>query len=179
MNTDPLKLVRTAVARYLAIDCDAVDASHSLESDLGLAPLAVVLVALRLEQDERLAFPIARLEGVRTVAELAAVARAWLSADGRRPQPSKLDVQQNRLRTAATLTVALAVVVAGAVPRNAAAQSGPPQIPEQAFAACESKVEGDSCSIDFRGRELKGTCIKAPSGSRLVCRPNGMPSPPQ
>lgn len=78
-----------------------------------------------------------------------------------------------------TPSLAVAVVVACAAPRNAVAQSGPPPIPEEAFAACEAKAAGDACSVKIFDRELKGTCIKEPSGARLVCLPDDLPPPPR
>ena len=72
----------------------------------------------------------------------------------------------------------LAVIVTCTTPRTAVAQSGPPPIPQEAYTACESKAESDPCSVHFGDRELKGTCVKEPSGSRLVCFPKDLPPPP-
>jgi len=55
---------------------------------------------------------------------------------------------------------------------------GPPPIPAEAYAACESKSAGEACSLQFRDLKIEGTCAQAPSGDRLACRPNHMPSPP-
>jgi hypothetical protein len=98
--------------------------------------------------------------------------------DGR-ARANDLGVRRNGWRAAAAVFGAFAAVALSTAPRKALAQSGPPRIPDEAFAACESKVEGDACTVQLRERELKGTCVKEPSGSRLACRPDDMPPPPR
>jgi hypothetical protein len=73
---------------------------------------------------------------------------------------------------------AFAVLATCTTPRIAVAQSGPPPIPQEAYTACESKAESDACTVHFGDRELEGSCVKEPSGSRLVCLPKDLPSPP-
>ena len=82
-------------------------------------------------------------------------------------------------RASFTLAGAAAVILSYSEPRIATAQSGPPSIPQEAYASCESKSDGDACSVRFRDMEIKGTCTKEPSGSKLFCRPNEMPPPPR
>jgi hypothetical protein len=54
---------------------------------------------------------------------------------------------------------------------------GPPPLPPEAYAACDSKSEGDGCSVKIFDREITGTCAKETEG-RLFCRPDHMPGPP-
>ena len=54
---------------------------------------------------------------------------------------------------------------------------GPPQ---EAFAACDGKSEGDSCSVETPRGTLEGTCGRPPRGEdeRLVCMPPRGEGPP-
>lgn len=48
------------------------------------------------------------------------------------------------------------------------------QPPVEAFAACESKVESDSCEvITPRGDTINGVCQLPPNQSEMVCVPEG------
>jgi hypothetical protein len=49
--------------------------------------------------------------------------------------------------------------------------------PPEAFAACDSKADGDVCSVTFHDSAHAGTC-HAPEGKRLACLPNDMPHHP-
>ncbi len=71
------ELVRHVVAAHLEVDACDVRAAHELERDLGITRLGLVLIALDLEDLERVNLPFERLADVRTVADLArVVARA-------------------------------------------------------------------------------------------------------
>ena len=72
-----LEIVRFALALHLRIDPEEIALEDRLEADLGLDPLDLVLVALRLEEIEEGEFPVARLEMVATVGDLVAVVRGW------------------------------------------------------------------------------------------------------
>ena len=75
--------------------------------------------------------------------------------------------------TAAILGLASSLALADEPP------PGPPrEPPPEAFAACESKSEGDACAVSLRDREIHGTCETERSGKRLFCRPDGPPPPP-
>ncbi len=74
--------------------------------------------------------------------------------------------------------VVAACIALASVQYVAAAENGPPPLPEEAFAACQSKTEGEACSVQLKDHELKGTCSKHPSDARLFCRPSGHPKPP-
>jgi acyl carrier protein len=72
-----LEIVRFALALHLSVDPHDIGLGDRLEADLGLDPLDLVLVALRLEEIEEGEFPVARLETVATVADLVGIVRAW------------------------------------------------------------------------------------------------------
>lgn len=72
-------LVRRAIAAHLEIALDEIEAEQSLEGDLGLDPLDLVLIALRLEEDVGVEFPVALLETVKTVGDLEGLVRSWLA----------------------------------------------------------------------------------------------------
>jgi acyl carrier protein len=75
------EIVRFALALHLGVDSEELELHHRLEADLGLDPLDLVLVALRLEEIEDAEFPVARLEMVHTVGDLVDVVRDWASPD--------------------------------------------------------------------------------------------------
>lgn len=77
MRTDELEIVCFALALHLDIDPFAVSESLLLDEELGLDPLDLVLVVLRLEELGDGEFPVADLEGIRTVGDLAKVVRSW------------------------------------------------------------------------------------------------------
>ena len=87
--------------------------------------------------------------------------------------------RRNPKYTLVSLSLVSALAGVALEPRSAVAQSGPPPIPQEAYAACDSKAAGDACSVRFAGQDLKGTCTTEPSGSRLVCLPNDRPPPPR
>jgi acyl carrier protein len=87
-------LVRQVVARHLAVaPCEIAPMQH-LERDLGLDPLDLVLIALRLEDIEQIEFPMSRLEGAETVGDLTRILRAVRASEPavpviRRASPSR------------------------------------------------------------------------------------------
>ncbi|MBS2011663.1 MAG: hypothetical protein JST00_02020 [Deltaproteobacteria bacterium] len=72
-------LVRRAIAAHLEMAQDEIEAQQSLEDDLGLDPLDLVLITLRLEEDVGVEFPVALLETVKTVGDLEDLVRSWLA----------------------------------------------------------------------------------------------------
>ena len=78
-----LEVVRSALALHLSVDPTAIELEHRLEADLGLDPLDLVLVVLRLEEIEGAEFPVADLETVTTVADLVSVVREWSNGGDR------------------------------------------------------------------------------------------------
>jgi hypothetical protein len=54
----------------------------------------------------------------------------------------------------------------------------PPKPPQEAIDACESKAEGDTCSIESAGEAKEGTCKKGPDGDVLACAPPNRPAGP-
>lgn len=75
--------------------------------------------------------------------------------------------------------VALVVSAAWAQPQPPDRDRGgrPPTPPQEAFAACANQQTGASCSVNFQGRTITGTCAAFTDG-RVFCRPEGMPPPP-
>ena len=73
---------------------------------------------------------------------------------------------------ASAATVSLVALV------QRARADGPPPLPPEAYAACESKSEGEACTVQLRDREIHGTCAPDREGKRLFCRPSDMPPPP-
>ena len=69
--------IRNAVAAHLDIEPSQLEPSHDLRKDLGLDPLDLVLVVLRLEDDADVEFPVAELEHVDTLDDLARLVRRW------------------------------------------------------------------------------------------------------
>jgi acyl carrier protein len=64
-------IVRAMLAEHLESDVTAIHLDHDLADDLGLTPLAVVLVVLDLEDLEDVFLPYDQLVQVKTVADLA------------------------------------------------------------------------------------------------------------
>jgi acyl carrier protein len=87
-----LEVVRFALALHLSVDPERIEPEHSLEADLGLDPLDLVLVVLRLEEVEDAEFPVADLATVTTVADLVNLVRGWSSLDrcATLPPPSRV-----------------------------------------------------------------------------------------
>lgn len=77
MRTDELEIVCFALALHLEIDPMSISEDMQLDEELGLDPLDLVLVVLRLEELGDAEFPIAALEGIRTVGDLVSVVRSW------------------------------------------------------------------------------------------------------
>ncbi|MBX3228531.1 MAG: hypothetical protein KIT84_07755 [Labilithrix sp.] len=77
MKNDAMELVVFALALHLQIDPDEVHEAQRLDEDLGLDPLDLVLVVLRLEEIGEGEFPVGDLEGIATVRDLARVVHAW------------------------------------------------------------------------------------------------------
>ncbi len=51
--------------------------------------------------------------------------------------------------------------------------------PPEAFTACASAKEGDTCSVQFGDKTLDGKCVASrDDSSKLFCMPNDMPPPP-
>jgi acyl carrier protein len=107
-----LEVVRFALALHLSVDPDRIEPDHRLEADLGLEPLDLVLVVLRLEEIEEAEFPVADLESVTTVADLVAVVRGWSSL-GREtlPPPSRLPAVRHPCGMQAIKAIPAAAVV--------------------------------------------------------------------
>jgi acyl carrier protein len=87
------EIVRFALALHLKAQPSHIELHHRLEQDLGLDPLDLVLVVLRLEEIEEAEFPVADLETVMTVGDLVAVVRSWASPDrsASLPPPPRTD----------------------------------------------------------------------------------------
>ena len=66
-------LVRALLAERLRLDVADISLTADLFRDLGLAPLDLVLVALRVEDALRVRCALSKLERVRTVGELVAM----------------------------------------------------------------------------------------------------------
>jgi len=77
MRTDEMELVCFALALHLEVDPSEIREEQRLEEDLGLDPLDLVLVVLRLEELGEGEFPVGDLEGITTVHDLASVVRIW------------------------------------------------------------------------------------------------------
>ena len=84
MNDHSFEIVRFALALHLEIVPAAIVESDSLTEDLGLDPLDLVLIVLRLEELAEAEFPVASLEHAHTVADLVALVREW-ARDSQRP----------------------------------------------------------------------------------------------
>ena len=76
MTQSPEEIVRTVIARHLQVAPATIARRTHLQRDLELDPLDLVLIALRIEGIKGVEFPIARLEGARTVADLIDVVRS-------------------------------------------------------------------------------------------------------
>jgi hypothetical protein len=85
-----------------------------------------------------------------------------------------------RLHTvlAAASTCALVAITSALALADEPPPGPPREPPPEAFSACESKVEGDACTVSLRDRELHGVCATERDGKRLFCRPEGPPPPP-
>jgi len=77
MRSDEMEIVCFALALHLEVDPNEILETQHLEDDLGLDPLDLVLVVLRLEELGEGEFPVGDLETVFTVKDLADVVRVW------------------------------------------------------------------------------------------------------
>lgn len=96
MNITPMSIVRRALARHLSVPVHGVTPSDDLERDLGLKPLDLAIITLRLEADAGAwsEFPMARLEGVQSVAQLAEVVAGWIAEDAvARPRTADIHIR--------------------------------------------------------------------------------------
>ncbi|MBX7115084.1 MAG: acyl carrier protein [Myxococcaceae bacterium] len=84
-----IDIVREAVAVHLEVDVHSIHGEQNLRRDLGLTALALVMIALDLEDLELLSIPFEPLNNVDTVADLAKlVSRARADAAGVHPMLS-------------------------------------------------------------------------------------------
>jgi acyl carrier protein len=82
-------LVRAALALHLDVEPEIITPDMRLDEDLGLDPLDLVLVVLRLEEVAEAELPIGELEGVATVGELTAIVVQWTRARDTQPPPMR------------------------------------------------------------------------------------------
>ena len=82
-----------------------------------------------------------------------------------------------RAAAAGALLILAGAAMADEPPRGAPPPP-PPPLPNEAYAACDGKSDGDACTVGFRGNKLDGTCAAA-NDKRLFCRPPNLPPPPQ
>jgi acyl carrier protein len=102
------EIVRFALALHLSVDPDEIAMSDRLEAELGLDPLDLVLVALRLEEIEEGEFPVAQLESVATVADLVGIVRAWSTMSaGTEERETLLPPEAPRARTKSGMRAAV------------------------------------------------------------------------
>jgi acyl carrier protein len=91
------EMVCDVVARHLDVDRRAIDLRKTVDRDLELDPLDLVLIAIRIEELADLEFPIARLESVHTIEDLTKIARAAYAS---RFQLGSSPLSQTRRRSA-------------------------------------------------------------------------------
>jgi acyl carrier protein len=72
----PDEIVRTVIALHMQVSPATITYRSHLQRDLELDPLDLVLIALRIEDIKAVEFPIARLEGAQTVADLTKIVRS-------------------------------------------------------------------------------------------------------
>ncbi len=72
-----LNLVEAAIARHMGRNGTTVHAAQRLDEDLGLDPLDLILIVIRLEDQAGVEFPVGSLDQVRTVRDLADAIRLW------------------------------------------------------------------------------------------------------
>jgi acyl carrier protein len=71
-------MVRAALASQLEVPADSLCEAQELERDLGLAPLDLVMVILRVEEAVGVEFPLALLDEAKTVGDVFTLVRSWL-----------------------------------------------------------------------------------------------------
>jgi acyl carrier protein len=94
------ELVRQIVARHLGRIAIDIELTQHVERDLGMDPLDLVLIGLRLEDVASAAFPFERLEGVETVGDLIEVARGIRDGEPILPHVSRRSAPRVLRRTA-------------------------------------------------------------------------------
>lgn len=70
--------VRIALALHVDRDPESIRPDMWLERDLGLDPLDLVLIVLRLEEVAAVELPVVEFDTIRTVADLDELVRRWL-----------------------------------------------------------------------------------------------------
>lgn len=83
MKSPSQAIVHELLATHLGIESEAIENGQHLDRDLGLDPLDLVLLAMRLEDlgPDRGDFPIEQLDPAMTVRQLAAVFQRWSRVD--------------------------------------------------------------------------------------------------
>ncbi len=81
--------VRAALALHLGCEPDAIRSEARLAEDLGLDPLDLVLVVLRLEEIAGSELPLDELEGVATVGQMVHLVRTWYRGRDTDPPSSR------------------------------------------------------------------------------------------
>jgi acyl carrier protein len=92
-------LIHHLVATQLRIDEPSIHDADTF-AELGLSPLDLVLVVLRLEDFDRGdgSFPLTALEGARTVGDLVTLVDVWVQDD---QAPSRMEItEQGRISVA-------------------------------------------------------------------------------
>jgi acyl carrier protein len=72
-----LDMVRAALGAHLGVEATAIGEWQSLDQDLDLDPLDLVLVVLRIEEAVGGCFPVGDLERVVTVHDLVELTTSW------------------------------------------------------------------------------------------------------
>ncbi|WP_146647644.1 acyl carrier protein [Labilithrix luteola] len=85
MREDTFDIVRRELSSHIGWAPAEIGRERRLDRDLGLDPLDLVLLALRLEDREGAEFPVAELAGIRTVGDLVAVVHTWFFALDQQP----------------------------------------------------------------------------------------------
>ena len=75
MNMSPEKIVHRAISEHLGVEAGAIRSRARLTHDLGLLPLDIVLITLRIEDHEGVGLPMDRLASVHTVGQLVEYVR--------------------------------------------------------------------------------------------------------
>ena len=112
-------LVRIAVALHLDASLDSVHSEDHLERDLGLDPLDLVLVVLRLDELVGAQCALADLQGLETVADLEEMVRGWQSP--RQSERVPASIREPFERRYASRTESGTLPIAGPLPRVRAA----------------------------------------------------------
>lgn len=76
---DSIDIALFAIALHLERDPDTISLNDRLAEDLGMDPLDLVLVALRIEEWASGEFPVGDLESAVTVGDLVDVVACWSS----------------------------------------------------------------------------------------------------